>query len=141
MSMGSMLHKRCSSGCVRLTPFRISFLQKLLIRKGVRRTQPELHRLCNILPIDIRTIQGEESVKEGGGRRRGRAGLAPDGSYCYWMGILLPLLKRDAVSPGALTTTLRTTSLPVRLGRPSDGISKLISKTPIRLGETRAVIT
>src|ERR1019366_8738620 len=52
------------------------------------------------------------------------------------MGSLLPLLNRVWLSPGALTATLSTTSLPVGA---SDGTWKETSYTPIRLGETRAM--
>src|ERR1035441_8951339 len=68
---------------------------------------------------------------------KGRAGSPLRRRY-YWMGSLLPLLKRVWVSPSALTATLTTTSLPVGA---SDGTWKVISKTPIRLGETREVMT
>src|ERR1039457_5530345 len=54
------------------------------------------------------------------------------------MGSLLPLLYRVTLSPGALTSTLSTTSLPVGA---FDGTWKATSKTPIRLGETREVNT
>src|ERR1022692_969636 len=68
---------------------------------------------------------------------KGRAGSPLRRKY-YWMGSVLPLLKAVWVSPTALTATLRTTSLPVGA---SDGTWKVISKTPIRLGETREVMT